>query len=158
MLYSLQQASILSFSFLGIAPVLVITGFICISHFENEFVSMAFGILSGFLIDLSFGSVLGANALVLGISGYVLGILFSYYIKANFLSAMFFSSVALLAITFANFYIHQSIEGFLFMGLAGDSHWNHIGICAALVSLPVYLINRSISYLTREKRNETKQS
>ncbi len=158
MLYSLQQASIFSFSCLGIAPVLVIAGFICISHFENEFTSMAFGILSGFLIDLSFGSVLGANAFILGIMGYILGILFSYYIKANFLSAMFFSSIASLAMTFVNFYIHQFIEGFLFMGLAGESHWNLIGMCAGLASLPVYLFNRSISYLTREKRNETKQS
>ena len=140
------------FNLFGIPSFWTVPSFVCISLFEKEFTSMAVGILSGLLIDLSLGCFLGLNALILGILGYILGVIFSYYVRTNFLSALFISGIVLVLILAVNILVNFSSNEFK----------NHeiydlylpIVILTILITLPVYFFNRTISYMTREKRNE----
>ena len=130
----------------------IISGFVCVALFEKEFTSMAFGILAGFLIDLSFGSFLGFNALILGVLGYILGVLFSYFIRTNFFSAMLIAGVISILILVLNTCVNFSIFELKSKDILTDFVW--ISSLNAVITLPIYFINRTISYMMREKRNE----
>lgn len=149
-LYAIQQTP--EFNLFKNSCFWIVSGFVCISMFEKEFVSMAFGVLSGLLIDLSFGNFLGFNALILGLIGYLVGVIFSYYIKTNFISSMFISGFIAALVIFLNLWINFSALEF------GNeyirSNYFSIVLSSALATLPLYFLNRTISYTTREKVNE----
>ena len=61
LLYILQETPSIFGVVTGIKPVLVISAAITISMFENQNIGMAFGILSGFLMDMGYSGVIGIN-------------------------------------------------------------------------------------------------
>lgn len=152
-LHSLDQTPGLTMEIFGARSLAALSGFVCISLFEKEFTSMMFGILVGLLIDFSSGSVLGVNALILGLTGYILGVICSYFVRTNFLSAIFISGLVSLIVTGVDFCLHYVLSG-----ASNKLIWNiwylPIVIHTMAVALPIYFFNRTISYCTRERQNE----
>ena len=149
-LYAVQQ--IPELTLFEVPSLWTVSGFVCISLFEKEFTSMAFGIFSGLLIDLSLGNFLGVNALLLGVLGYIFGVIFSYFIRTNFLSAMFISGIVSILVLGVNIFINFPAEEFKI-----ERCYNiyiPIIISTVLTTLPVYFLNRTISYTMRERINE----
>ncbi len=153
-LYSLQQTPNLSFNILGVKPIYLIAGFVSIILHENKFVSLTFGVLIGLLMDLIIGNILGCHAIVLGLLGYLINVTFEYFIKANLFSAMFVSGFTSFVVTFLNFFITQLLYGEINI----QNVWTHkyvpIIIYTMVITLPIYLFNRTVSYFTGEYKNE----
>lgn len=150
-LYALEQTPNLLIDFGGIKPLPIISLLVYIGLSENKFTSMIFGILIGLLLDASYGGLLGINALVLGFCSYILANMCLYFIKTNFLTAMFFSGIFSLTTIIIDFCVNNHVDAYVFIW---KSWYFPIIINTMLITLPIYFFNRIVSYCTRERTNE----
>lgn len=153
-LYSLEQTPNFSFNFYGARPLHLVAGFISIILYENKFVSLAFGILIGLLMDLIVGNVLGIYTLILGILGYFLSIVFECFIKINLISAVLVTFLVSSIIVFVNSFIVYFFYGIVSTGNIWSSKYIPIVLYTCFAAVPVYLFNRTVFYFTRERKNE----
>lgn len=153
-LYSLQQTPNFSFSIFGVRPLCLIAGFVSIIFYENRFVSLGFGIWIGLLIDLAMGNILGCHALILGFLGYLINIVFERFIRANLMSAIFISVFLAFIVTFINSFMCQALYGSVNTSSILIHNYIPIVIYTAIITLPIYLFNRTVFYLTGEFKNE----
>ena len=108
LLYIIQCTPGLIPAVYGARPVLLIPAAVTIAMFEGDIGGMIAGILSGLLIDLGGGSVLGVHAILLGILCYFIGLATMDLIKTNFFTALLFGAVSILLvclIQWAVFYV-----------------------------------------------------
>ena len=98
LLYLIQSTPGLIPEIFGARPVLLIPAAIMIAMFEGDTGGMVIGILSGLLIDLSGGSVLGVHAILLGVLCYFIGLSTMDLIKTNFFTALLFGAVSILSL------------------------------------------------------------
>lgn len=153
-LYAIEQMPGAGVSIMGIRPLLVISAFVAISLFEREYTSMIFGIICGFLIDLSFGTPLGSFAFVFCVLGYVIGVLTSYFYNVNIFSFLAFDLFIFALIMFLKFCFLYLICGYK----DGFYVWNMICLptilYSFLVSPIVFFTNRFFSYYIRGNEGE----
>lgn len=152
LLYSLEQISGLGIEIYGVRPLILISFFVSAVIFESEITALALGFFCGFLVDISFGTILGCFVLILSLIGYLMSVLFKYFIKINLFSAMIFNFFVLAIVEFLRFYFNYFKLGFhnnFYM-------WNNISIlviCYSGVLFPVaYFFNKYIYYKLSEKR------
>ena len=89
----------------GARPGLLIPAAIMIAMFEGDTGGMVIGILSGLLIDLSGGSVLGVHAILLGVLCYFIGLSTMDLIKTNFFTALLFGAVSILLVCLIQWFL-----------------------------------------------------
>ena len=148
-LYALYQAPGFDFAFLQSRPLLLVPSFISIALFEKEFASMAFGILTGFLLDMSLGNILGVQAILLCLLGYSLGIISNHYFKANFFAALISSVVIIPLVISGRFYFYYVFHG---IELSAYAFVNYCipGIILTFALMPlVFFFNRAVAYFLR---------
>jgi len=105
-------------------------------------------------MDLIFGNVLGIYALTLGILGYFLSIVFECFIKINLISAMLISLLVSSIIIFMNSFVGYFVYGIVSTGNIWSSKYIPIILYTCFATVPLYLFNRTVSYFTRERKNE----
>ena len=154
LLYSLEQTSIFWFGFKGIKPMLIVIGFVCISLFETEEVNVVIGFLTGLLVDFSFGGIFGINAAILGVMGAALGVLFSRKLSVTALNALLISVIVSIIEMSLNLYLRPQLYGLVDVWHFWQTSFISYVLISAAVSVPIYFIIRTISYLTREKLDE----
>ncbi len=150
--YSVSQ--IKSFSFFKFNPLWILPVFVCISLFSSKKESVCFGILCGFLMDLSSGGLFGIYAIILGSFGYLMSIVFLYFFKPNFMGALIFSFILLAIVLTFDFYINFCSHKYLFAE-SYISYYLKVAISTFVVSLPIYLLNKFIlKFFIKVKVNE----
>lgn len=150
--YSVSQ--IKSFSFFKFNPLWILPVFVCISLFSSKKESVCFGILSGFLIDMSTGGLFGIYAIILGSFGYLMSMIFLYFFKPNFMGALIFSFILSVIVLTLDFYINFCLHNYLFAENY-ISYYLKIAISTTVASLPIYLLNKFIlKVFTKVKVNE----
>lgn len=154
LLYSLEQTPAFWFGFNGIKPMLVIIGFVCVSLFEKEWFNILLGFLSGLLVDFYFGCTLGLNALILCAVGAILGGLFSHKLSVTVLNAVVISVVISVLEMSLNLYLRYRIYGLANIWPLWETSFLWYVILTVVLSVPIYLFSRSVSYLTRERQDE----
>lgn len=147
-LYALEQAPALTVPVFEIRPCLMICAFVMIALFEKEFIGALFGVFTGLLMDLAYGTPFGIYALLLFVLGSIVGVLSVYFMKINILSAFAVTCVVVFAAELLKF-LTQTVA-------AGDDAcfaWNRIymirGFYSCAVSVIIYMFNKSIAYYMR---------
>ena len=150
--YVLERNYNLTVEIFGGRPLILIPVFLAVAIFEKEYVSMFFGIVIGFLLDISIGNFIGIQAIFLFILGYTLGVLFTYFVNLNFLTFFLTSLVVVpfaLAYRFLFFYI---IPGFDNIEYAFVYHLVPCAVYTIIISPIIYCINRYIAYRVRFRK------
>lgn len=150
--YALERSYNLIPEVFGGRPVILIPVFIAVSIFEKEYASMIFGIVIGSFLDVSIGNFIGIQTIFLFILGYVLGVLFTYFVNLNFLT-FFFTSLIVIPLIFGyRFLFFYILPGFDNVQYAFIHHLVPCAIYTAVISPVVYFINRYIAYWVRFRK------
>lgn len=109
----------------GAKPLLLIPIVIAISISENELVSGIVGAVSGLLVDLSCGKLLGTNGIYFLIIGVVASFLFLHLMRRNIINAI--------VLTVAVAFIHGMLDFFFYYAM-----WNYekIGVVFREITIP----------------------
>jgi rod shape-determining protein MreD len=149
--YALERNYNLVPEMFGGRPVILIPTFIAIAIFEKEYVSMVFGIIIGIFLDVDIGGPIGIQTIFLFILGYILGVLFTYFINLNFWTFFLTSLIIISVIIGYRFLFFYIIPGFDNIQYAFVRHLVPSAIYTAVVSPIAYFINRYIAYYARFK-------
>ncbi len=145
-LYSLQQTLVFGMGLFCVRSLMIIPALVSIALFEKESNGMVFGIITGALLDFSFGNPIGIYALFMGLIGYALGVLSTYFVRANLLMALVASAVITSAIVFCRFYFNYVLMGFNNANFAWLNICTPVIIYSVIATPIIFLFNRSISY------------
>ena len=107
----------------GARPVLLIPAAVMIAMFEGDTGGMAIGILSGLLIDLSGGSVLGVHAILLGVLCYFIGLSTMELIRTTFFTALLFGAVSVLLACAIQWFLFYAVWNYGYNGYAFVRHY-----------------------------------
>ena len=151
-LFSIEQNIGFTPEVYGGRPVLILPLFIVISVFEGSYLGIAWGFLSGLLLDLSFCRNIKTQILIMGIAGYLIG-------KAgnkirnnikdkikhiNFICFIVMSLIFIPLLIGLRFYMNYMIKGIEY---ADTAFYNHVipSIIYTLALSPlIYFLNRPI--------------
>ncbi|MDR1628165.1 MAG: hypothetical protein LBR79_05270 [Oscillospiraceae bacterium] len=133
----------------GGRPIILIPVFISIAIFEKEYVSMFFGIIIGAFLDVSISGFIGSQTAFLFILGYILGVLFTYFIDLNFLAFFLTSLIMIPVIIGYRFLFFYIIPGFDNIPYAFLHHLVPSVVYTAVISPVIYFVNRYIAYHIR---------
>ncbi len=150
--YALYQAPGFDFAFLQARPLLLIPAFISIALFEKEFTGMAFGIFTGFLLDMNLGNILGVQAILLCMLGYSLGVVSNYYFRANFFAALISAAAIIPLVISGRFYFYYISHG---IELSAYAFVNYCvpSIILTFTLMPlVFFFNRAVAYFLRGEK------
>ncbi len=151
-LFVIQES--LRFDFFEFRPLWLLSGFICICVFENEFTNLIFGLLIGFLLDLFLGNFLGLYIIFFGLTGYILGIICKYFIKINLLSYMYIYSVVLVLFIIINILINFVLYKKIDIINLCKSKYVYTFTESLTFSIFVYYFNCVICYFVGDKTSE----
>ena len=147
LLHATEQSNLLEVPCIFAKPLLVISALVTICLFENEHAGAVFGIISGIFVDISFGTPIGVCAAAIGFTGYLIGVLANYFIRANLWSAWSISCILIVSIISLRFCFLYVVPGFQDLSFI----YNQICYSAvySIVLVPImFAINRSIYYCT----------
>ena len=150
-LFSFQQVPGIIPEVSGGRPNLVVSLFLAIALFEGNYVSLVWGLISGLILDLSLGKYIGLNMAILGIIGYAVGKIKEKLFEVRLVTYIFFCLIMHPILIFIGFYTTYIINGFDFIDFAISNHVIPSIVYTILVSPLIYLFNRPIFYLLREK-------
>lgn len=129
----------------GEKPIIIVPILLMIALFEGEKVGLGCGIFMGLLIEANTSYNFGFFVVLLGILGYIVGLISKDVINVNFPTAMMVSSVSLLVFFIFSFFYYSSLESFYD---ALYIFWRHYLLKIALsnLTLPlVYYLNRPLA-------------
>lgn len=95
-----------------IKPLLLIPIAFCISSVSGTFVSGAVGIVCGFLMDISSGTLLGYHAIALFLFCMLISVLYDRLMQQRFFNLVFFTAIAAFLITGSDFIFCYAIWGY----------------------------------------------
>lgn len=116
-LFAIQQTPGLLPQIGGERPVTMIPVLLTIAMFEGQKSGMFFGLAIGLLMDFGYGKVLGFNAIILMLFGYIVGSLAINLIKNNILTVMLmsvFMVILFFTLHFLFFYILRGYDNGLY--------------------------------------------
>ena len=102
-LFVLQEIPYLIPSLLGVRPLLLIAAPMTIAILENEKMGLGFGIFAGLLMDMGYGPVVGFYAIMLGLLGFLIGLLAVNLVKTNVLTSLLCTAVAVFTVISLHF-------------------------------------------------------
>lgn len=146
LLYVFEGTPIFNLKFFNVTPSLLIPAFITICIFERKFAAIGFGILTGFLLDLSIGNILGPQILIFGLLGYLIGFIVNYFFQSDILAAVVISVLTIPITLILNFFLKSHFQGFEFNMY---SFYNYVLpniLYTFLFTFFIFLINRVIYY------------
>ncbi|MFA9380104.1 MAG: hypothetical protein ACERKO_03485 [Acetanaerobacterium sp.] len=104
------------FSLWGVRPVLIVPVAVCVAMFEHEFSGGVFAVVAGILWGCSSDAVFGYYAILLLVLGVAAGLICSYGLSPNLLTALLLaggSSLILGLLDFFFFYVLWSYNGLM---------------------------------------------
>ncbi len=90
-------------------PLLPLT--VAVSMFERETYGLNFGLLAGILCDLNIGRADGTNALFFALTGFVCGLLMTYLMMNNLITASLLTAVWEVLYALLGYAVHCGISG-----------------------------------------------
>lgn len=84
---------------------------VSVSMFEKETYGLNFGLLAGILVDMNVGKADGTNALFFALTGFVCGLLMTYIMMNNFITAALLTAVFELVYAFFSYALHCGVSG-----------------------------------------------
>lgn len=95
----------------GARPLLLIPVVVCISMSQSEIVSGIIGAVCGLLMDITCGTLVGVNAVVMLVIGVTISLLCLHLIKNNLVDAVLLTAAACMIQGFINFFFNYAIWG-----------------------------------------------
>ena len=90
-------------------PLLPLT--VSVSMFERETYGLNFGLLAGILVDMNVGRADGTNALFFALTGFLCGLLMTYLMMNNLITAALLTAVSEALYAFFSFALHCGVSG-----------------------------------------------
>jgi rod shape-determining protein MreD len=135
----------------GARPILLIPVTLSVSMFENETVSMVFGLAGGLLIDFGLGNVLGFHAMLLAAMCYAISLMTANLFQTNFLTAMLVAAISTASIVLLQWILFFVLYGYRYTGYALTAHYIPI-FCYTWAFMPLtYYFNRALALQLRSK-------
>lgn len=134
----------------GEKAIIIVPILFMIALFEGEKAGIFFGVFIGLLIEANVSYNFGFFMIVLGILGYVVGLISKDVINVNFPTAMMVSSMGLLVFFIFSFFYYSSLESFQD---AFYIFWRHylLKIAFSNLTLPlVYYLNRPLAVILND--------
>ena len=135
----------------GARPVLLIPVALSIAMFENETVSMAFGLLCGLLIDFGAGGVLGFHGMLLSVGCYSIGLIAANLIQTNFLTAMIIAVISTASIVFLQWVFFYLLFSYAHAAYALTAHYLPRFFYTTAIMPVAYYFNRALALQIRAK-------
>ncbi len=89
-------------------PLLPLT--VSVSLFEKETYGLNFGLLAGILVDMNVGRADGTNALFFALAGFVCGLLMTYVMMNNLITASLLTAVFEVVYAFFSYALHCGVS------------------------------------------------
>ncbi len=118
--YTLQTTPHL-FELFGLKPVLILPLVVCISMYEGVMSSAIFGMMAGFLWDISSDKLFGFNAFILLSCSVLISLACIYYLRTKLINSIAFCLIAALLQGFFDFVFYYAI-------------WNYEGVSTILLN------------------------
>ena len=135
----------------GIQPLSVIPAVMCIAMREDMYFTMGAAVVGGVLIDLSCGSALGANAILLVCWGSLAVLLFEQLLRRGFLHYIWLTA----AVIFLQAGLRYGLQAMLHRTAGTSLLWTEVLLPSALrtllVALLVYLLYLPLSKLSNRR-------
>ncbi len=90
-------------------PLLPLT--VSVSMFERETYGLNFGLLAGILVDMNVGKADGTNALFFALVGFVCGLLMTYLMMNNLITASLLTAVFEVLYALFSYALHCGVSG-----------------------------------------------
>ncbi len=137
----------------GARPTLVVPLALSIAMFEQEGVSLGFGLAGGLLIDFGLGHALGFHALLLGTACYFLSLLAANYFKNNLLTALLTSLAATPVLFALQWVFYYLLFGYGHAGLALVREYLPRAAYTFAFTPLFYYFNRAFAVLIRPEED-----
>ena len=137
--------------FFGEKAIIIVPILFIIALFEGEKAGLGFGLFIGLLIEANVSYNFGFFMILLGILGYIVGLISKDVINVNFPTAMMVSSIGLFVFFIFSFLYYSSLESF---HGAFYIFWRHYLLKIALFNLTlplVYYLNRPLAVNLNEQ-------
>lgn len=144
--YCLEQLPSLTFEQFNARPMFLVSAFVCIIVWEKEFASMAFGIICGAFLDVSFGLSMGICMLIFGVLGYCLGVISNYFVSSRFWTAFIICVVLNASVLAFRFFFGFFLKGYSDCSLAVRTVFVPTFVYSVVAAPLIFLINRSVRY------------
>lgn len=135
----------------GERPLLLLPAVLSVALFENERVSMGFGLFGGLLIDFGVGTILGFHALLLAVVCYFLALFAANLIQTNFLTAMIVSAVICAFVVLLQWIFYFLLFGYADPGYALLVHYFPRFCYTAAAMALFYYFNRALALHLRSE-------
>lgn len=142
--YILQCSPYLFPTIFGVTPMLIMVAAITIALLESDVSSIFIGVLAGFLIDLSFGSLFGLFACIMAVSCCLISVILSNKSKVTIHTASIAGAISLLICIFCDWYFRYVNQGFSAKWIVLFANYLPIYIYSLLCLPLVYLLNFAI--------------
>ncbi len=95
----------------GLRPLLLIPLALCISSHTGEIQATAVGMISGLLLDIACGKLLGYHAVLMVVFCVGVSLLYNYLLRQKFINILFLTALCLLAEGYINYLFYYAIWG-----------------------------------------------
>lgn len=153
-LFSIQQIPGFTPELFGGRPFLIIPLFISISMFEGSYLGIAWGFLTGLLLDLSFNGGIKVQIMAMGIIGYLLGKVKNRFPNVTMIKFLVLSLFCQPFLIWFGFYTRYVIKGLEYANIAFYRHVVPSIIYTLILSPLIYLFNRPIWFFVSQKEGD----
>ena len=123
-----------------VKPLLLIPAALCISSHTGEIQSAAVGTVSGLLLDIACGKLLGYNAVWLVICCVAVSLLHRYYLREKLLSTLLLTLVCTTLQGYLDFVFYYAIWGHDDVTLVYTRYLLPSAVMTMLATIPLYFL------------------
>lgn len=138
-----------------VKPLLILPVAISIAMLETGKLALIFGVISGLLMDIGYGSIIGPNVIILTSLCFAVEYVCRNYIPENIVSAITLMAVCVVAVVAADFVVNFALKGIDGKPDIFFRYYCPIMLYTVVISPIVYYINKAIRALGNipQKRN-----
>ncbi len=136
-----------------VQPILLIPLALCISAHFGEIPAAAVGVVSGLLMDIACGKLLGYNAIWMVTCCVIVSLLHSYYLRDKLLNILGLTAVCVAVQGYMDFMLYYAIWGHENVTLIYTHVMLPSGIMTLVGTIPVWLLVRWICRICGSRRS-----
>lgn len=148
--YVVQQVPNFFPYILGSRPYLVLAFALTVAILESEGVALAFGVLSGFFMDMCLETPMGSMSLILAVVCCVVSVVANGKINITIINAWFIGIVSLAVLIASIWFISFVMPGYSFPWIALVDKYLAVYIYTALILPIIYILNLGIFLALRK--------
>lgn len=142
--FMLQQTPGLFPEIFGARPVLLIPVAVMIAMFEPQMPAVAFGVVSGLMMDFGFGGILGINALILTFLCYAVSTISQTILRVNLGTAIITAVWTTAIVVLLGWLFQYVLRGYTAPVYALTSRYFPRFCYTVLLSPLIFLINKGV--------------